>query len=527
LLVGFGVFVYIQNVQQEKLSAERVERLQQLKRLRQTQIKDLLEAVNVALSDKDLQLTQAHIKRASLLDVESEFAHEISLLKLSYLDAKKLKLLESLTGEISQLIEQKNFVAARRLLRSLPQQLTEHDVEQLDRMVSAAQVRFKDEELRQIEDSIVSWQLDGAQTRLTALRERIPSFETSEIDNRLERLIESDRSAKKRAKKIREADEGAFSKVLYQELLSALKATPEHPQLLAIKDAFDAYLMCINVPADLSTLDEALEFAPDGCQITLGEGIYYLSGIVFEESVSIIGESELTVIEGHTHAVPMLKVANDSTRVEISNIHFRSLDDELQGGCSLMVVESGDLILNHCVVSRSGGHGVEVRAGSFEAKNSFFSMNALNGVAVRGQESQAKLDNCDNALNGGHGVEAWDGGEISISNTKLRSNAKSGVVATGVDSKLSIDSSYITGNTHAGVFMNGGANVKISNSHISSNTFSGVCVLDSQSILNLEKVSVRENAEYGILADANSDVRTEGCNIAGNQLGEKKFKNKR
>jgi predicted outer membrane repeat protein len=191
--------------------------------------------------------------------------------------------------------------------------------------------------------------------------------------------------------------------------------------------AFDALLDgTIDVPSEASSLQAALDFAPDGATVRLAPGTYAGAVSCSGKSISIVGAGEgATVIRGFGH-LPVMSFAGDgSQRVSLRGVSL--VGGSGQQGCGLRLDNVSYDIRNARITGNQGG-GTVISGGSGSFEGCAFELNhgPASGGAVSTDGGNATFVGCSfrrNTSDTFGGAVYSAGGHVSLLACSLEDNS--------------------------------------------------------------------------------------------------------
>ncbi|MGJ8673301.1 right-handed parallel beta-helix repeat-containing protein [Rubritalea sp.] len=524
ILGGSGVFLYLRSVEFKKLRVAKLERVAEAERDLAEKIQSNVNQAEVAISDGALDEAKDHLRRASLFDVNAAYQMEIARVTGVYLKAQRDKRREGVMKSYQSSLNENNFTNAIELIEGNHDLFNESDISKL---------RFKVEEKRQellrkavlkFKEALNHWELESADEALVEMELCTESSELVRHTKTLKARRVADKQARALGENIRSLDKGAFSPEVHHKISSALRNYPGHPELCELKQRLDTYLMEIDVPGDFASLEEALIVAPEKCHIRLGAGVFFIQVTIDKEMmISGLGPN-VTILEGVSSPVPMLKIENKQGVVKLSELQLRGTDYKQIRPQSLVLIDGVSVDFSNVVITNSSGHGVEIASGAVRFESLLAHHNHNDGVAVHGVSSTVEMIDSELYLNGGSGCNTWEGASLRLSRCSAQNNAQSGVVAIGEGTALTVDESTVSFNTHSGVYVSKGARAKVSKSQISKNAHSGVFAQWPNTALSVVRSQITDNEEFGIVCDPQVELEVMGTEFEGNALGGKLLK---
>ena len=484
----------------------------------------LLKDADRAFVESNRDELKATIRKIAILDVTGKYSKELSLFKVKFkaLELRQAEITAIKTRFQKGLIDQDitRSEKAIRALQNLNVDVTtlENQLEQLKLHIDqgkALEARF------QIE--IKTWKLNAAKESFTELEAlKLARTEVLPLSNRLRMATVAAQEAEGAVRGVTERDSGKYSSELSLEVNQLLQQYPDYPSLLKLQTKFASYPQTVRVPADVTSLDEALELARSGDTVELGEGVFYAECII-DKAITIIGSGiDKTVLESSMINGPALSFSHKVGKSSLSGLSVKG-DRESSISHSLVVVDGAELDMRNCRVRYSPGHGLAVSSGTVSAASCIFSDNSWDGVSVKGRGSKVSLNGCQSYFNVEHGVDFWGGSQGVIVASHVSDNSKSGVVAIGLGTTVKIAGVGSNLNREAGFYIADQAKVICASGiEAKGNICSGFVLKGAGSVLELNGVNSDENSEFGYLIDpAATLIHQSPLKGEGNLLGLK------
>ncbi len=290
----------------------------------------------------------------------------------------------------------------------------------------------------------------------------------------------------------------------------------------------------INVPADQSTIAQALEAAQPGDIIQVAAGEYEES-LELPSGITLRGAGlESTVIYHKTQRVCTLTAATNVT-LESLKIEARYIEGKKDAsiwvgkgsslemrtchitGATLSGMECRDegtsVLIQDCHFQDNQSTGLYVHEGAIaNVRRSIFSNSKeLHGASVSGVGSNLEVEDCHFQDNQSTGLYVDKGANAKVRRS-IFSNSKElhGASVSGVGSNLEVEDCHFQDNQQAGLSVHEGANATIRQSIFSnSTTLHGAAVSGVGSNLEVENCRFQDNQSTGLYVyeGANANVR--------------------
>lgn len=503
----------------DRLKQAKLKRIERAELQLKQEVKALTTAAHVALKESDLSTAKKHIRRASLLDVNSVHSAEISELKHLYLKSERDQKFTNLVNDLKKSLEREEFRHAELMLSENADFLNENQGSVLSQLIEKSKSRTEEAILEQLDQTLENWNLDDSEKLLIRLKECTDDTQWRSSHREVTDLKNKHNLAMQIANKVSEDGVEEFSVELFMVIEEALINAPQHPALIGIKKSLQAQLDDVEIPGRFATIEEALQFVPEGSHIHLGEGVFY-ARLALDGNIQISGVSpQSTIIEGNTRESAVVSISDGETK--ISNLTIRGVDGLGTSQCSAIKIIGSEAELDNVTVEHAFGHGVEIHNSSVRLINNTLRSNGGSGLAVYGENSKVEVSNSKLAINGLHGIDLWGGASGIIKNSQISSNANSGCLVTGAGTICEIVDSRLSNNTHCGTFVGEAANISLRESKVRNNAHSGVVGQGVDTLLKLTEVEIQSNQEYGVIIDPQSKLQMVDSKMDGNELGEK------
>ncbi len=531
IMVAAAVFYKLQRDALERMQQARVERVAQAQLALRVDVQRCLSQVEFDLEKEELVAATRQLRRASILDVTSEFSVELHALKLRIAQAEEAitrreklaeiesSVLVSLKAErlddVSVLLQQYQEVGDQD---STYLTLNEHYKEALQRKQKMEQ------RAKSFTKALAAWDEPQATQCLNDLRELgVKPERVAEMTRRLDEFRDSETIVITVVQMFESHDSGKYSAHLLEQLESAIERLGEHPKLIQLNKKLLSYPQIIRVPADVSSVDEAYALLRKGGVIELGEGVFYVE-LKINKPVVIKGTGVgVTILESRTVNGAGLHFSHSEQESKVSHLTLRGFVGDA-GKHPLLLLGGGSLELSYVEIAGSANHGMAISEGMAKVANCKFMANHWDGLAVFGTSSEAHVKASNFQQNGDHGIDVWGGSKALIESSRVEKNAKSGVVVAGAKSLVTLTEVYSRANRECGIYINQGASLVAERVKVSGNRFSGL-VAQGIHILDWLKSDASSNGEYGYLIDRQSMPIFEGrFSGSDNKLGLKSQK---
>ena len=240
-----------------------------------------------------------------------------------------------------------------------------------------------------------------------------------------------------------------------------------------------------NCPAILSpgeSIQQAIDTAPSGAVICLGEGTWEENLVIVGKSLTIRGAGAgKTVIRGTEHE-PVVWIEGDKIEVSLEGVtitgdswleYFYLCDPPKRCYIGLVAKGSAQVRLKNSTVSDNWGKGLWVEdSAQVSLQESTVSHNgvgllvvnsarmSLQDCTISGNEgsglrlefsAQVSLQDSTVSGNGGNGLDVWGSAQVTLQDSQVSSNGKAGILL-GDSAQVSIAGSFIEGNGTADVY---------------------------------------------------------------------------
>ncbi len=510
ILAGVGAFSKLRRDTLERTRQVQVERVAQIQLALRKDVQLCLVQVQKHLELEETDEATRELRRASILDSNSEFSAKVHELKIGIIQNKQAIAhrieLEKLRSSILAALQLEQLTDASELLLKYSK-IGMQDVAYLalkEKYDAAVQRNQQLEEHSEgFSRAITSWDETQATHYLSALRrlETKPE-ELTEMAGKLDQLRKIDRTVSSVVQEIQLKDSGEYSAHLLEKVESEIERLGEHPKLMRIHQKLLSNPQIVRVPADVSTLDEAYSLLRKGGTIELGEGVFYVE-LEINKPVIIKGAGVgITIIESRTVNGSGLHFFHPKKDSKVSHLSLRGFISEA-GKYPLVLLRGGGLDLSHVEISGSANHGMAVSRGLAKIEHCRFSGNHWDGLAVFGPTSSVHVKESSFQKNADHGVDAWGGATALLESSVIERNSKSGIVVSGVKSLVTLVDVHSSANRECGIYLNLGASLTAERVEVSNNHFSGL-VAQRINLLEWIKSDASSNGEFGYLMDRQS-----------------------
>ena len=515
----------------ERASQLQMDRVAQVQLAQREDIQLSLTQVQIHLDDEELAEATRKLRRASILDSNSEFSADVQKLKFLILEQQQAIVhraeLEKLETSILSALEAEEVGGATELL---------------EKYLKADGATTKYQTLKQKRDEIIlrsaqievaiggfstalgNWDEIKTAQCLSDLRELgVNPQLLADMGDKLNRLRKMDSLVKAKVQAIKSKDSGQYSGELLQEVESAIDRLGKHPLLIELHESLLSYPQLVRVPADVSTLDEAYASLKNGGIIELGEGVFYVE-LNFNKPVVIRGAGVgVTILESRTLNGAGLQFSHPKGGSKVSHLSLRGFIDD-DGKYPLLLLNGGTLDLSGVEISGSANHGMAVVAGAARVTNCKFTANHWDGLAVFGPSSSAHVVESSFLENADHGIDVWAGAKVLLQSSKVLRNSKSGLVVSGAHSQAQLIDFQSSSNRECGIYLSQGSSLTAERNQVTKNRFSGL-IAQRINQLQWRDSEASFNGEFGYIIDRASMETLQG-ELAGkeNVLGLKSQK---
>eukprot|EP00112_Aurelia_sp_Birch-Aquarium-sp1_P008576 Seg19489.1 transcript_id=Seg19489.1/GoldUCD/mRNA.D3Y31 product="hypothetical protein" protein_id=Seg19489.1/GoldUCD/D3Y31 len=307
--------------------------------------------------------------------------------------------------------------------------------------------------------------------------------------------------------KARQLDNGMRSDEALGLLEQAKQLMPQHPEVNALKKKMSAYPFELHVPKDVASIDEALPKLKAGDTLVIGEGKFYCS-VSLDKKINIKGAGVgKTVLECDTTVGTALYFQNGSKGSTVSDLSIKGMIDENNAAerFALILLED-DVSVSDIDASGSTGHGIAVLSGMLSLTDSVVHANYWDGINIKGKDAKAVVKKCTVKGNYEHGVDVWQGAQVSLIECEVAGNSGTGVVLMGDGSHGNLTQVKVNTNRQAGVLHTNGSKAKYERVMIEGNLLSGMVIQGAKTQADFAIVVSNRNGEAGFIIDPSSTV---------------------
>ena len=317
-------------------------------------------------------------------------------------------------------------------------------------------------------------------------------------------------------------DVNGDDKISLSEAINALQVVSEARSALSTKT--------INVPADIPTIQQAIDAASEGDTINIAAGTYNEHLEIDKDNIKLQGAGRgITVINGN--GTDRTIELSNARNIEVKNCSFRkgsygialsysslectnvAIDNNSSG---LRIRYNSYIYCQNTYITNNSGVGVEVSYGSTglfgycEINN-----NNRNGIISQHSASVA-VWNSKISNNGGTGIQAWMGGCMTSEVNEIKSNGGPGIDITGNSSGALYGNNSITNNNTGGITIyHNSYCITNATDDISQNQGPGI-MASNNSAADIKGTTINNNIGDGVLVQGESTSSFEGAIIHSN-----------
>ena len=328
-------------------------------------------------------------------------------------------------------------------------------------------------------------------------------------------------------------DEGKYSEEVLDLLRDALRLSREK-EYEALYEKMSSYTRTLRVPEDYKTIAAAIADARGQDKVRVGEGI-------FEESLSVPAGVDLegagpgkTIIQSVAGEASAILIEAEAKGIRLASLSVRfegiSVDEER---FPVIAVDGGEVVLEDVWVENGSGHGIAVINGGKAAMQSVRVIKSgWDGLAVYGESSKVTIIESRFDQNLHHGVDAWNGGSVTVRKSRFSNNGLAGVVLMSVGVLSRVETSVSEGNRELGILVAQQTSAELVGNEVLGNLLGGIVVKDAKTRVEIANNTVTRNKKAGIMVDRNATmIRFENNRVSGNdgvqedlkaELGESK-----
>jgi parallel beta-helix repeat protein len=359
--------------------------------------------------------------------------------------------------------------------------------------------------------------INSEHVEIPVLRER--------IGTERERMKKDQEAVGEFLAKARKLDTGVYSGEALEFLKEAMRLDP-NKEVRELYLKMSGYGRVIRVPKEFKTIAGAIEAAGKNDRILIAKGTYEES-LIIPPGIELVGESRKSTIlefEGGKGSVITLNQSGTKVRLASLTLRHKGLAND-EERFPVVAISSGVLELEDSTISGASGHGLAViDGGSAQLAQCDISKSGWDGVAVKGENSRATLENVSLRENLHHGVDFWEGGSGEITSCQFLKNGRSGMVVLAPDTKFSISSCRSEGNREVGLFFSRIPELFIEKCEVSGNLLGGIVIQDESRQITLVGNTVTKNGEAGVVLEKGGELAAYENNVVKENTGKQLWK---
>lgn len=385
--------------------------------------------------------------------------------------------------------------------------------------------------VQSLEQLLEAGQLPKAQQALAELKKTAPNHpEINVFDSRINRALAEIQARQKKAGQLlqqaRELDNGQFSESAIKLLDQAQQLDPANPDITALHQKMSAYTRSINVPADATTISEALALARPRDRIVVAAGIYR-EALVINQTVRLEGSPDgKTILRLPAAEAPLVTVLASAAGSVLSHLTMEHEGfDYSDDRASALIIQGAGVSINSCTINKAAGHGIAIidgaQANLTACKISDCGWDGISvyGSNAKGGGSRANIIDTYSQNNLQHGIEFWKGGSGSVSNCRILGNGLCGILAMSPQTTTSIQTTLCARNRGAGILISDQVTANITANRCDKNLLSGIVVRGAGTNTSITNSIATGNREVGILVFQEVKRQTfKGNQASGNKL---------
>jgi hypothetical protein len=304
-------------------------------------------------------------------------------------------------------------------------------------------------------------------------------------------------------------DVNSDNRVDLTEAINALQVTSGVRTALSVSAT-------INVPADVPTIQEAINAAAPNDTILIAAGTY--------SEVLTISKDNI-VLQGSGKSTTIIKGNSSDNTITISNSKGIGIKDlSIQGGNEGISLVTSSISCSG-IASVNNSYGVAARYNSVvNIDNSEFKLNSLRGIAISGSSS-AKILNSEISQNPGMGIQFTRTSSGYISNSVVSNNGDNGI-QVGQGSSIYLIGNQINSNQLSGLDVTSHSMAQLMSGNVISGNAdgsgwrAGIGIYQNSAVVMVgtgsNKDSISGSNGPGIYVSNNSDLLLNSGNISNN-----------
>ncbi len=317
-------------------------------------------------------------------------------------------------------------------------------------------------------------------------------------------------------------DKGQFDQQALDWLREAASLAPGDAEITARLEKLASYTRTIRVPGDFPTPAEALASAHDRDRVVLGPG-EWKGPLVINAAVELQGAGvancRVECLPGEASAITIGPAAKGA---RVSGITFRH--ESFAAGTnrfSVALVRGGTAAFVDCKFTEASGHGLAViEGGQVTISRSRLSDNGWNGIAVIGQGSTLEARECESLDNFEHGIESWDGAAVILVNNLCKGNSRNGIHADNGLASASIEGNQLIGNREFGLVLDSAGSGKITGNTARGNLLGGFVIRAAAAKVITTSNQANLNKGPGIVLEKGLSVAAYTNNSSSQNTGQ-------
>jgi len=263
--------------------------------------------------------------------------------------------------------------------------------------------------------------------------------------------------------------------------------------------------------ADFTVIQEAVDNATDGDTIFVCSGIYYEHIIIFNKTLSLIGENrDQTIIDGNeTGTVISISAANN---LSIKNLTMcrSDMSDGAGSGISLSQSNGNDIRYN-TITNNTNGISLQSSSGNTISDNMV--MHNEYGISLQSSSGNTISDNM--VMHNEYGISLQSSSGNTISDNMVMHNEYG--ISLQSSSGNTISDNIVTHNNH-GIIPTVSDNNVVSSNNVFSNRFEGMFFSFSYNNMVLENTMTNNSWGIFLFASGNNTIYHNNFNNT-NQVG--------
>ncbi len=293
-------------------------------------------------------------------------------------------------------------------------------------------------------------------------------------------------------------------------------ATPQAPAVTPPPAENASNPRTLKVPGDFPTPAAALAAAHPGDVLLLAAGTW-TGPIAINFPLEIQGAGPLaTIVQCPPNDGCPLTLGPAAIGVKISGITFRHTAP-LAGNdrFAAALIRGGTATFSDCHFTQASGHGLcVIQGGRATLSRCRFSENGWDGAAATDSASTLEIHDSEALNNLQHGIEAWAGAALTLTNSRCEGNARNGIHADVALASAKLTGNQLIANRELGLLLASASSGEISANTASGNLLGGLLIRAAANALTVTGNTATQNQGPGLILEKGLDPTHYSTNTA-------------